>query len=421
VVIVGAGFGGLACARALGGAPVDTVVVDQRNFHTFTPFLYQVATALLEPSEAAHPIRALLRGVPNAEFRLAHVEGVDLRGHTVRTDRGELSYDHLVLAAGATNNYFGNRDIAQRSLGLGDVPEALQLRNTILTRFEQAAWTRDPERRARLLRFAVVGGGPTGVELAGALAELVAGPLAHDFPDLARSEIDIVLVEASDAPLSPYASRLQRAATRALERKGVRIRSGVEAVDIDDAGLHLKGGEVLPAATVVWGAGVRAAALAGALGVKTGSHGRVAVSDTLQLDGHPEVFVVGDLAQIPGDDGTPLPMLAQVAIQSARHAAEAIRGGLDGSPPERFHYRDLGTMATQGRDAAVAQMGPLKLSGRLGWLAWLLVHIARIVGLRNRMFVLARWTSGYLLGDRPIRLIAGPRRDDSEHHDAQRR
>lgn len=414
VVIVGAGFGGLACARALRDAPVETVLVDERNFHTFTPFLFQVATALLEPSEAAHPVRALLRGIPNASFRLGRVSGVDLQQRTVQTEHGDLGYDYLVLAAGATNNYFGNRDIAERSLGLGDLPEALQLRNRILACFEEAAWTEDPAQRARLLRFAVVGGGPTGVELAGALAELVRGPVARDFPELDRSEVDIVLVEASDAPLPPYGRRLQRAACRALERKGVRILFGIQATDIDDEGLHLDSGQTLSTATVVWGAGVRAAPLADVLGLQQRSHHRIAVSPALQLNGRPEVFAIGDVAEIPDGKGGALPMLAQVAIQSGRHAGRSIRRALEGGPPERFRYRDLGSMATQGRNAAVAQIGPVKLSGLLGWLAWLLVHLVRIVGLRNRLLVVLSWAWGYLLEDRPVRLIAGPRTHDPE-------
>ncbi len=420
VVIVGAGFGGLACVRALRCAPVEVTLVDRHNYHVFTPFLYQLATALLEPAEVAQPVRQLLHRVPNAEFRMATVTGVDFERRVVLTDRGELPYDHLVLGAGAVNNYFGNQDIAQRSYGLNDVPEALELRNALLARFEAASWTADAAERKRLLTFAVVGGGPTGVEFAGAFAELVHGVLARDYPEeLDMDEVQIVLVEASEAPLATFAPGLQRAAQRALERKRVRVLSDAEAADIDDDGLELHGGATIPAATVVWGAGVRAAPLADGLGLEQGSHHRLKVSDTLQVPGHPEVLAIGDLAEIPQDGQRPLPMLAQVAIQSGRHAGESIAARARGDQPVAFRYRNLGTMATQGRNAAVAQIGPVKLSGMLGWLAWLLVHIVRTGGLRTRLLVLVNWAAGYLLTDRPVRLIAGPQQR-AEQHDPNR-
>lgn len=414
MVIVGAGFGGLACARALRGSGTRVTLVDCRNYHTFTPFLYQVATALLEPSEVAQPVRQLLHRIPEADFRLGRVTGVDLQARRLSTDAGELEYDYLVLAAGAVNNYYGNQEIAERSLGLGDLGEALELRDRLLSHCEQAAWSQDERERRRLLTFAVVGGGPTGVELAGALAELVHRVLARDFRELDLGRAEIVLVEGSDAPLATYAPRLQRAAQRALEAKGVQVISGAQATSIDDEGLHLDDGRVIPAATVAWGAGVRAEPLAEQLGVALGSHKRIKVTDTLQLPDHPEVRVIGDLAEIPTGGGEALPMLAQVAIQSGRHAGQGIRAQMSGQVPSAFHYRDLGTMATQGRNAAVAEVGPLKLSGFIGWLAWLLVHIARIIGLRTRLLVLVNWIAGYLLVDRPVRLIVtrpGPRRD----------
>ncbi len=320
-----------------------------------------------------------------------------------------------MLAAGAVNNYFGSRDIARRSLGLNDLSEALALRNRVLARFEEASWTEDPVERRHLLSFAVVGGGPTGVEFAGAFAERVHGVLDRDYPYLDLDQVEIVLVEASDAPLASFAPRLQRAAQGALERKRVRVLSKAKAADIDEQGLKLDNGRVIEAATVVWGAGVRATPLADGLGLEQGSHRRIKVSSTLQLEGHREVFVVGDLAEIPQDGDQPLPMLAQVAIQSGRHAAHGIVGVQAGRRPVPLHYRDLGTMATQGRNAAVAQIGPVKLSGMLGWLAWLLVHIARTIGLRTRLLVLANWTAGYLLMDRPVRLTAEPDRKPDDH------
>jgi len=433
VLIVGAGFGGLACARALAGAPVRVTILDQRNHHTFTPFLYQLATALLEPAEVVQPVRQLLRHVGNAQFRLGRMTAVDLERRQVHTNCGELRYDYLVLAAGAVNNYFGNREIAERSFGLGDLFEAERLRDRILLACERAAWTSDPRERGRLLRFAVVGGGATGVELAGALSELIHRVLSRDYPELDMDAAEIALIEASDAPLAGYAPRLQRAAQRALERKRVQVISATRAQRLDEQGLHLDGGRTLDAGTVIWAAGVRAAPAAQQLAAALaeagsrgpgqhatsdlrdsqgpdgalGSHGRLRVSRTLQLPGHPEVLAIGDVAEIPGADGKPLPMLAQVAIQSGRHAAAVIAALLTGQQPSPFRYRDLGTMATQGRNAAVAQIGPLKLSGFLGWLAWLLVHIARTVGVRTRVLVAVNWIAGYLLIDRPVRLITG--------------
>lgn len=410
VVIVGAGFAGLAAAKALHRVPVQVTVVDQHDYHTFTPFLYQVATALLGTGDVAYPVRGEVRRLGNVSFRLATVTGVDLDAKAVNTDRGRLPYDYLVLAAGAVNAYFGHPEIAGRSLGLNDLPEALQLRNAILARFEEAAWAGDPGERARLLSFAVVGGGPTGTEFAGALAELVVGTLTRDFPGLDRSQVSITLAEASRHPLSVFPRPLPAAAGRALRRKGVQIRSGVMVAEVGETGLRLKDGTTVPAATVVWAAGVRAAHLADSLGLRLGSHERITVTPALQVDGHPEVFAAGDFAEIPRPDGgQPLPMLAQAAIQSGRHAARNIGALLRGDVPQPFRYKDLGIMATVGRGFAVASIGPVKLSGQAGFLAWLVVHIARIAGMRARWLVAANWVSGYLFRNRPVRLIAGPR------------
>ncbi|MDR0342953.1 MAG: NAD(P)/FAD-dependent oxidoreductase [Nocardiopsaceae bacterium] len=421
VVIVGAGFAGLAAAKALHRVPVQVTVVDQHDYHTFTPFLYQVATALLEADAAAFPVRGELRRLGNVSFRLATVTGVDLDAKAVDTDRRRLPYDYLVLAAGGVNAYFGHSEIAGRSLGLNDLPEALQLRNAILARLEAAAWASDPAERARLLSFAVVGGGPTGTEFAGALAELITGTLTRDFPDLDRSEVSITLAEASRHPLSVFPQPLPAAADRALRDKGVRVRSEAMVAEVDQTGLRLKDGTTVPAATVVWAAGVRASHLADGLGLRLGSHERIAVTPTLQVDGHPEVFAVGDFAEIRTPDaGQPLPMLAQVAIQSGRQAAGNIGALLRGETPQPFVYKDLGTMATVGRGFAVADMGPVKLTGQAGFLAWLVVHIARIAGMRNRSLVLTNWVSGYLFRNRPVRLIVGPRETDQAQLQGQR-
>jgi NADH dehydrogenase len=413
VVIVGGGFAGLAAAKALADrawhrAMVDVTVVDRNDHHVFTPFLYQVATALLEPSGAAQPIRSLLRRLPNVDFRLATVTGFDAVLRRVDTDRGPLSYDYLILAAGAANDYFHNADVAAHSLGLNNLGEALALRNHILACFEAACWADEPARRARLLTFAVVGGGPTGVEFSAALAVLIRQMAARDFPGIGVGEPRIVLIEGSDAPLGSFAAELQRAAAAGLAAKGIEIRSGTKVADVDPGGLTMVGGGRIDASTVVWAAGVRASVLAEELPV-AGSHGRVAVSPTLQVSRRPEVFVVGDMAEIPGRAG-PLPMLAQVAIQSGREAARSVLAQCAGGRAKPFRYRDLGTMATVGRGDAVAQIGPVQLSGRAGWLAWLGVHIARIVGPEAKATVLLNWVSGFVFSDRPVRMISGPSR-----------
>jgi NADH dehydrogenase len=387
---------------------VDVTLVDRHNHHTFTPFLYQVATALLEPTGAAHPVRSLIRKLENTEFRLGEVTSINVTRRRVDTTHGPILYDYLILAAGATNDYFGNTDISEHSLGLNTLGEALALRNHILSCFEAANWATDPAERARLLTFAVVGGGPTGVEFSAALAVLVTEMVAHDFPDLGAGEPRIVLVEVSPAPLAAFSPDLREAAVKALRAKGVQVESNAKVADVDETGLTLDGGRRIEAATVVWAAGVRAAPLAATLPA-TGSHGRAIVKATLQVERHPEVFVVGDMAEIPAGVG-PLPMLAQVAIQSGRHAARQILRLCASKEPAPFQYRDLGTMAALGRGDAVAQVGRLHLTGLDGWLAWLGLHIVRTVGLQAKVTVVADWASGFLFADRPVRLITGPNR-----------
>ena len=414
VVIVGAGFAGLAAAKALADRPwhrsrVDVTLVDQHNHHTFTPFLYQVATALLEPTGAAHPVRSLIRKQHNVDFRLGKVASINVTRRHVDTDHGPIGYDYLILAAGAVNNYFHNTDISEHSLGLNTLSEALALRNHILSCFEAATWATDPTERARLLTFAVVGGGPTGVEFSAALAVLVAEMIAHDFPGLNTDDPQIMLIEASPAPLTAFPADLQEAAAHALRAKGVQVESNAKVADVDEGGLSLDGGRRIDAGTVVWAAGVRANPLAATLPA-TGSHGRVIVEPTLQVQRHPEVFVVGDMAEIPAKRG-PLPMLAQVAIQSGRHASSQILDLCAGQQPTPFRYRDLGTMAALGRGDAVAQVGRLHLSGLGGWLAWLGLHIVRTVGLQAKATVVLDWASGFVFADRPVRLITGPGHD----------
>ncbi len=405
--MVGAGFGGLAALRTLRTAGVETLLIDQHNYHLFTPLLYQVASALLNPSEVAHPVRAILRPLKNADFRLARVERVDCEHRRLHTSAGYIAYDYLVLAAGSLNNYFGNRSLAVRSFALKSLEEALTLRNRLLTHFEHAAAEPDPRARRQHLTFAIVGGGPTGVEYAGALSELVALVLKKDFPRLDTREVEILLIEAADRILAAFTPGLQQSALRTLHRKGIKILLNAPVRELRDGVLELADGRELKTAMVVFTAGVRGSTLGETLAGPLGPAGRVKVEPTLQLKDHPEVFVIGDMAAI-FESGHPLPMLAPVAIQTGRWAARNIQRMLAGQEAQPFRYRDKGTMATIGRNAAVVQIGRLHLAGFLGWVTWLLVHLVMIVGFRNRLVVLVNWAWEYFRRDRPVRLITQP-------------
>ncbi len=400
VVVVGGGFAGLTLVRALARQPVRVLLVDRHNYHLFTPLLYQVASALLNPSEIAQPIRKLVRGLRNCSFRVAEVQDIDLDKRMVRTDRGDITYDFLVVAAGSVNNYFGNPTIEEHSLSLKDLPDAIGLRNWILRRFEASVWERNPERRRQLLTFAVVGGGPTGVEFAGALMELIRLLRRRDFRRVAGIDPRVVLVEATQYLLPGFAPRLQAAARLDLERKGVEVRLGAAVRQLTPGRLVTEAGPSISTASVIWTAGVRGSPLGERLGLPVDRGGRVPVEPTLQLRGRPEVMVIGDLASLEE-----LPMLAQVAIQQARLAAENIGNSLAGQPPQPFRYHDLGIMATIGRNAGVAQIGPLRLTGFAGWLLWLVVHLANIVTFRARVATLINWAWDYVAFDRPIRLM----------------
>ncbi|MDB5066230.1 MAG: pyridine nucleotide-disulfide oxidoreductase [Chloroflexi bacterium] len=417
VVIVGAGFGGLAAARALRGVPVDAVLVDQHNYHLFQPLLYQVATALLDPSEIAYPVRAALRRHRNVDFRLARVTGIDLERRRLATTGGELAYDHLVVSAGAVNNFFGLTSVEEHTHGLKSLGEALAVRNHLLSCFERAVWSDDPEARRRLHTVVLVGGGATGVELAGAVSELVHLVLRKDFPHLDLDEVRICVLEAGDTLLGAFAPSLQRAAIRTLERKRVSLVFGAQVAGVDERGVSLRDGRRIEAATVVWTAGVKGSPVGAWLG-QVDRQGRIEVGPTLQLPGRPDVFVIGDLARVAGGRGEPLPQLAPVAMQEAKHVARTIAGSLRGEAPRPFHYRDRGTMATIGRNAGVAQIGPLRLGGFLGWVTWLTVHLMLLVGFRSRLVALLNWAWDYVVYDRPVRLIAAPAPSDPE--DAER-
>src|SRR5213596_473515 len=404
VVIVGAGFGGLRAARALRKAPVDVVLLDRHNYHLFQPLLYQVATAGLEPEQIAKPVRAILRGQQNFEFRMVQVTGVDWVARQVITDNGPVSYDYLILAVGGETNYFGMDSILRHGFGLKGVVDAVAIRIHVLRCFERAMLEPDAERRRALLTFVVVGGGPTGVEMAGALSELIRLVLVKDYPRLNIKDVRVLLLEATDKLLAAMPERLREAAGKTLWRKYVEVRFGASVADYDGDRIRLKSGEVIPAQTVIWAAGVRASSLNGTLGVPMGRQGRIPVEPTLQVTGHPEVFIIGDAAYRE-ENGEPLPMVAPVAIQMGQSVGRNIKRQLRGQPLEPFRYRDQGTLATIGRNAAVANVFGVQASGFIAWVMWLGIHIIQLIGFRNKLFVLINWAWDYFFYERAARLI----------------
>ncbi|MDX1530332.1 MAG: NAD(P)/FAD-dependent oxidoreductase [Rhodothermales bacterium] len=406
VVVVGTGHGGLEAVHALRKAPVDVLLVDRNNYHKFQPLLYQVATAGLQPGDIAQPARHLFQSQANAAFRMARVVGVDLPARRLLVeDAAPIPYDTLVLAAGASTAYFGVEGAREYGFPLKNVADAINLRSHVVGRFEAA--DRDPELIVDgALTFVVVGGGATGVETAGALVELFDRVFAKDFPRLDVDRARVVLVEMSDGVLAGYAPKLRAYARRVLERRGVEVRLEEAVAEVTPRTVRLQSGEEVRAHTTVWAAGVRANPLADVLGVEQTRGGRVVVDETLRLPEHPEVFVVGDMAGATDPVGDLYPQVAQVAIQQGRHAARTIRRLLDGEPPEPFRYRDLGMMATIGRNAAVAQFpSGFTLTGWPAWAAWALVHVAKLVGFRNRLTVMVNWTYNYFTWDRGPRLV----------------
>lgn len=406
VVIVGAGFGGLAAVRALKGARVSVTLVDRNNYHLFTPLLYQVASSLLNPSDIAQPVRAILRGRRNVRFRLGDVVDFELGNKAVVTTDGErIPYDYLVIAPGTVTNFFGNDSIRDTTHGLKTLPEALELRNHILSRFEAAAWEADATTRQALLTFVVVGGGPTGVEYTGALSELFALVQRRDFPSIDFREVRVILVEGDSRILGPFAPKLSAAAGRNLEEKGIELRLGVYMAAYDGHTVRLSDGKTIQASTVVWAAGVRGSPLGSLIAEPLRGGARVPVRPTLQLEGRDDVFVVGDLAGFE-QDGKLVPQLAEVAQGQGTCAAQNILRLIDGRAGHAYRYRSRGIMATIGRNSAVAEIAGLKLTGFIGWLTWLFVHLVLLIGFRRRLFVLLSWAWNYFFYDRPVRLIA---------------
>lgn len=409
VVIVGAGFGGLSAARALADAPVAVTIVDRHNYHLFQPLLYQVATAGLSPADIAHPVRAILRGQANTSFRLGDVTAVDLQGRTITVRApGEpdalLHYDALILAVGGRTNFFGNAAIEQNALDLKDIDDAIAIRDQVLTMFERASHEPDRIVRQALLTFVVAGGGPTGVESAGALSELIRLVLVRDFPQLDVEDVRVILVEGSSAILEAFPAPLRERAVRLLRRKSVDVRLGAHVAGFDGRMVTLRSGESIPARTLVWAAGVQAAELVTKLDLARARHGRVVVEPTLQVPGHPTTFVIGDAAYLE-DDGQPLPMVAQVAMQQGRVAARNAAALLRGAPLTVFEYRDPGALATIGRGAAVARIFGVSFSGFPAWVIWGIIHIFQLIGFRNRIVVMINWIWDYFLYERAVRLI----------------
>jgi NADH dehydrogenase len=407
VAIVGGGFGGLYAARALAGRPVRVTLLDRRNHHLFQPLLYQVATAALNPSDIATPLRSILRGAANVTVLLAQVESVDLGARRLVLDEGDLRYDALVLAAGAGNSYFGHDDWEPLAPSLKSLEDALEIRRRVLLAYEEAERERDGAEQRALLTSVVIGGGPTGVELAGALAEISRETIARDFRLIDPTKARIVLLEGGPRVLASFPDPLPARAAAALTRLGVEVRTGALVTRVTPDAVWL-GGEQIRARTVLWAAGVAAAPLTRTLGVALDRAGRVVVEPDLSIPGHPEAFAIGDVCAFPGPDGRPLPGVAPVAIQQGRVVAANVLRRLGGEPTRAFRYRDRGTMATIGRAAAVAVVGRLRLWGLAAWLAWLFVHIMFLIGFRNRFLVLFEWAWAYVSWQRGARLITGP-------------
>ena len=417
MVIVGAGFGGLACARKLDGEPVDVILLDQHNYHLFTPLLYQVATGLLNPSDVAYPLRTVFRHSSNVRFRQATVTRVDLVTKVVRLDAARpLSYDYLVLATGSTDNYFGNEQVARVSLGLKALEDATRLRNHVLSCLERADAEPDRGARVGLLTFVIVGGGPTGVESSGAISELMEIVAGKDYHQITRAEIRVILVEGTDRLLNAFSVRLGRYARRVLERRGVEVRTGALVKTANGHSVTLADGTEIACATIIWSAGVRPSDPIGESPLPRFRNARIQVDEWLRIPGAPGAYGIGDAASpLAGD--RELPMLSPPAMQAGRYVARAIIDEVRGLPGDRkpFRYLDKGTMATVGRNAGVTHLpGGLEFTGFVGWLTWLFVHIYYLIGFRNRISALASWAWDYLRHDRPIRIILAARSETKQ-------
>jgi NADH dehydrogenase len=405
VVIVGGGFAGINCAKRLGNHPeVEVLLVDRRNHHLFQPLLYQVAMAGLSPAEIAAPIRGMLARFRNTKVLQAEVQHIGLADHRITTTRGEFNYDYLVLAAGAQHSYFGHDEWEVNAPGLKTLEQATEIRRRVLSAFERAESEKDPTEQKALLTFVVVGGGPTGVELAGAIGEMSRYTLASDYRNIDPAHTRIILVEAGERILPSFATDLTARATRDLEKLGVEVWTKRRVMDITDSSVTVDA-EVIPTRTALWAAGVQASSIGKELGVELDRQGRVPVRPELTVEGHDEVFVAGDQANTKGPDGKPLPGVATVALQQGDYIAKAIVARIAGQPVGAFTYWDKGQMATIGRSRAILQSGSLKMTGFMAWMAWLLVHIYYLSSFRNRIIVLFQWAWSYVTFARGARLV----------------
>jgi NADH dehydrogenase len=402
VVILGGGFGGLYAAKTLRGAPLRVTIVDRRNHHLFQPLLYQVATAALNPSDIATPIRSVFAHQKNVDVLLGEATAIDLANKIVRLTDGEVAYDYLIVATGATHSYFNHPEWERAAPGLKTIDDALEIRRRVLLAFEAAERESDPERQRAWLNFVIVGGGPTGVELAGALSEIARQTMIRDFRRIDPSNARVILIEGKDRVLPTYPPALSAKAASQLERLGVEVMTSAQATEVNDREVRIAEHRI-PTRTVLWAAGVQASPLARSLGVPLDRAGRVIVEKDLSIAGHPEAFVIGDLAafeQVPG--------VAPAAIQEGRHAAKNIVLLASGKAARPFRYKDKGSLATIGRAAGVADFGRVRLSGFIAWAAWLGVHIFFLIGFRNRLLVMLQWAWAYVTYQRGARLITGP-------------
>jgi len=404
VIIVGAGFGGLEAAKKLACKNVRVTVIDRTNYYLFQPLLYQVATAALSPADIAAPIRAVLSKCSNVEVILAEVEAVDIEAKKVKTVDLEIAYDYLILATGARHSYFGHNEWEKLAPGLKSLEDAIELRRRILLAFEYAEKSTDEAARRAAMNFVIIGGGPTGVEMAGAIAEISRYTLAKDFRHINPSEARVILIEGDQRLLAAYPKDLSESARKQLTDLGVEVRTSARATNITEAGVQV-GDEFIPCRVKIWAAGNNASFVGKTLEAPVDRVGRVIVSEDLTVPGHPEIQVIGDLANFSHQTGEPLPGISPVAMQQGRHAARNVLAMIKGRKPQPFRYWDKGTMATIGRNKAVADLKFMHLSGLPAWLAWLFVHIVFLVGFRNRLLVLIQWAWAYLTFDKGARLI----------------
>ncbi len=405
VVILGAGFGGLTAAKKLKNAPVRITLIDRNNYHLFQPLLYQVAIAALVPSQVAFPVRTIFRNQKNLTFQMGEVNEIDFEARYVKMDGSVIAYDYLILAAGGRMNFFGVESAEKNAFYIKDIESAIRTRNHLLSMFERASRAADADKRRAMLTFVIVGGGPTGVEVAGALAELISHVMRREYRELDVREARVLLLEAGDALIASYPDELRKSTLRLVQKKNVEVMFNAKLTDYNAQRVTLADGGQIKTNTLIWTAGVQAAEVVETLEVARAGSGRVRAEATLQLPNHPEVYVLGDAAYLENGNGQPLPMLSTVAIQQGNVVADNIQHAIKGQAGHPFRYKDPGLLATIGRNAAVARIWGLSFSGFIAWLIWVGLHIYRIIGFRNRLVVLINWAWDYFFYDNQARLI----------------